>query len=145
MALKKKFNDLYVLNAINDHVNKIKEAIILRLARIGEQFIKNARENGTYTDRTGNLRNSIGYVILVDGQEHLSSFPGADGIGKQTGRSIAEEAAQNFPTGIVLIVVAGMGYAAAVESKNYDVLTGSSVIAKEALEQSLQELRDKLS
>ena len=34
--------------------------------------------------------------------------------------------ALDYPKGMVLIGVAGMGYAAAVESRGYDVITGSA-------------------
>lgn len=92
----------------------------------GEQFINKARSTGTYTDRTGNLRSSIGYVILKDGKTIQSVFPGSKSKGNQEARKTVREVKGNYPNGFVLIGVAGMNYAAAVESKGYDVITGSS-------------------
>lgn len=38
------------------------------LQRTGEEFVKIARLEGNYIDHTGNLRSSIGYVIVKDGR-----------------------------------------------------------------------------
>ncbi|MCL1654222.1 hypothetical protein M2T28_16480 [Elizabethkingia miricola] len=41
----------------------------LRVLRyVGERAVNEARLNGNYLDRTANLRNSIGYVIVVNGR-----------------------------------------------------------------------------
>lgn len=42
--------------------------LVERLCAIGEECVKTARENGSYNDITGNLRSSIGYVVLRDGK-----------------------------------------------------------------------------
>jgi hypothetical protein len=121
----------------------IEQAVLLRLQRVGESFITNARNNDTYKDRTGNLRNSIGYVVLKNGEQVAGGFPGS-GEGVSTGEQVIEEISAKFPTGYVLIVVAGMDYAAAVESKGYDVLTSGSKIAVTDLKKSLQALKNKV-
>ena len=46
----------------------IADLIIKQLSYIGEECIKVARKNGSYDYITGNLRSSIGYVILYDGK-----------------------------------------------------------------------------
>ena len=38
------------------------------LSALGERVVKYAREHGSYTDHTGNLRNSIGYVVVQYGR-----------------------------------------------------------------------------
>lgn len=123
-------------------LNVIDQAYFQQLQYIGEAFVKHARESGNYTDRTGNLRNSIGYVILKDGKQLIDNFiNSSDGDGKTEnsrdgqaiGRQKAAEIGQKFPKGYVLICVAGMEYAAAVESKGFDVITSSSITAKNDL------------
>jgi hypothetical protein len=139
----------------------IEQVILLRLQRIGETFVKNARENGTYNDITGNLRNSIGYVILKDGRQLVDNFQrsakvkaviksgknkgkekvtsgSTDGVKK--GKALAEEIASRYPRGFVLICVAGMEYAAAVESKGKDVLTASGKTAEKQLKAAIIEI-----
>jgi len=96
---------------------------------IGQEFIKKARDKsaggGSYRDQTGNLRSSVAYAIYDDGKEVNSDFEVADkdedGSGVKNAKKLAKEMVAK--TGLCLIVVAGMDYAAAVESKNYTVLT----------------------
>lgn len=113
----------------------------------GEEFVNEARKSGNYTDRTGNLRSSIGYVIGVDGKIVEEDFKEAEkGSDKSTGvsegRKLARELLQKpeYQSGIVLIGVAGMDYAVAVESKKYDVITGSAPKAEKVKKELLKEL-----
>ncbi len=96
----------------------------------GEEFVNKARLVRTYFDDTGNLRSSIGYVILKDGKVIYQNFRKAadstDGeLGVLEGMNLANDLAKEHPHGFVLIGLAGMNYAAAVESRGYDVITGS--------------------
>lgn len=95
-----------------------------------------------YADRTANLTSSVGYLIMDQGKVLHSSFPGT-GTGRAMGEAAAAEVGKMHPSGLVLIVVAGMQYAAAVESLGYDVLTGSSFVADRELEEALKPLREK--
>ena len=157
IKIKPKFTKEQIEKLLSDKLDKLSSAIISRFLYIGEQFVKDARENGTYTDRTGNLRNSVGYLILVNGSVIYENFKRSanvsgegekvskgDKSGVEAGRSTAKKASQRFPKGIVLIVVAGMDYAAAVESKGRDVLTASSVGAKRSLTESIGRLALKM-
>lgn len=50
---------------------------------VGLECVKEARESGKYTDRTGNLRSSVGYAILEDGKViSKSGFEKVRGQGK---------------------------------------------------------------
>lgn len=140
-----------------EKMRKIDQVILTRLIFIAEKFVKNARSKGAYTDQTGNLRSSIGYIILKDGSEIRSDFErsmktsggkrrkrnyGKDGI--KVAKELIEEIKSNFPKGYVLIVVAGMDYAAAVEAKGYDVITSSAEIAVDDLNRAMKELKSKI-
>ncbi|NLO71970.1 MAG: hypothetical protein GX102_13705 [Porphyromonadaceae bacterium] len=46
---------------------RVTQKIIMMLIRAGEFFVGHARQNGSYQNRTGNLRSSIGYVIVNNG------------------------------------------------------------------------------
>lgn len=54
--------------SLDNQVKNIQKIVINALAYIGETAVKTAREQGKYNDITGNLRSSIGYVILKDGK-----------------------------------------------------------------------------
>jgi len=116
------------------------------LQRFGEQFVTNARNSASFTDRTGNLRSSIAYVILKNGVQIDSNFEerkgGKDGI--SAARDVISDAKKNFPTGFVLIGVAGMDYAAAVEARGFDVISKSASIAESSLRQAISKLGNKL-
>jgi hypothetical protein len=148
MALKlvPKFNREQIKKALQERSKRIEEAILLRLQRIGEQFVTNARNKADFTDRTGNLRSSIGYVILKDGQQLEENFEQRAGgpLGQEEAKKVIAESKKNFPTGYVLIGVAGMEYAAAVESKGYDVITSSAGIAESSLKLAVQKIQSQL-
>ena len=127
---------------MQDRVDAYEEKVIEALRYEGENFVTRAKEkqpkslatgkpeDGSFNDRTANLRSSIGYIILKDGEEVDSLFEGEKSKGITQGKKAAKEVASQYPTGFVLIGVAGMDYAAAVESKGFDVITGSAPTAQ---------------
>lgn len=129
----------------------LKKYFIDRFEYIGEEFIAQARTRANFTDQTANLRSSIGYVILVDGKQYKSAFPVHTGKDGQTGEEGARRGLElglsfgkKYPSGIVLICVAGMEYAAAVESKNKDVITGSIPEVRELLFEAVQKINEEI-
>lgn len=143
-----KVNKNDIEKAISSSKQRIEDALVMRLQRIGEQFVANARSSGNYQDRTGNLRSSIGYVIVKNGLQLVGSDwvmirEGKAGI--VVGKKLIEEMSRRFPTGIVLICVAGMDYAAAVESKGYDVITSSAFIAKKEFIKAIEKIKNNLT
>lgn len=104
--------------------NNNEKAIILTLQKIGQEAVNWARENGSYTDRTGNLRNSIGYAIFKDRKLYIS---GADSSKARENEKVIVNLVENrIPEkGYGLIVYAGMEYGIYVEAKGYVVLSGS--------------------
>jgi hypothetical protein len=141
-----KFNRNEIRSVIEAKRQRIEKAIILRLQRVGETFVNNARENGSYKDRTGNLRSSIGYVILKNGEQLNQNFSAVSGgpLGEQHASAVIERVKNKFQSGYVLIVVAGMDYAAAVESRGLEVLTGSSIVAEQELKIAFARLSSKI-
>lgn len=108
------------------------------LQYVGESCVRHARNHGTYTDRTGNLRSSVGYVIGDNGKVvGRSEFrPVKESHeGAKTGKEYAERLAAKFPQSIALIVVAGMSYAVHVQRKGYDVTISAELLAEQLLRQ----------
>ena len=118
---------------LNIAFDKIKEQYIKaanqKFIEVGERCITEARDNGSYTDRTGNLRNSVGYMVLLDGIEQSQS-----NINKLN-RKQFDTIKAKYPKGLVLIVVAGMNYAAYVEAKGHNVLSSAELMAENILKQ----------
>ena len=98
------------------------------LSALGERVVKYAIEHGSYTDRTSNLRHSIGYVIVQYGNVVMDDFSNGNGYAEaqQKARSYALQVARELPANKTYLVwVAGMEYARSVEAKGFDVLQGS--------------------
>ena len=125
---------------ITNWVVSIEQRIIWTLAMAGEQFVNDARNTQTYKDQTGNLRSSVGYIIARGGVIIQENIEGK-AEGRAQAKKIAEEILRENTKGFVLIVVAGMEYAAAVESKGYDVITGSIPATKALLKSKIKEYR----
>jgi hypothetical protein len=145
MTIKANFKLADMQAYINQQVDLSYKAVIATFQYVGETFVRNARLNGNYVDRTGNLRSSIGYIILQNGQQLAQNFAeGPNGTDRATGVlngiTIAEEIAVEYPKGIVLICVAGMDYARYVENKGLDVITASSLEAQTQLKELLSSL-----
>ena len=125
--------------------------VINTLAYLGEQCISKVREGkeaGLWTDRTGNLRSSIGYVVVYNGQiVELAGFnPIGTGIeGQKEGRTYAEQLAKQQTKGYALIVVAGMAYASYVEAKGFDVLANTALYARQEAPKLAEKLEEAIT
>lgn len=147
VSITPKFSKADIQKMLAKKKQVIEKVIISRFQRIGETFITNARNNNTYTDQTGNLKSSIGYVILKDGEQIFgSSFEQVkEGIkGTKAGPKLTDEVSKKYTRGFVLIVVAGMEYALYVEAKGYDVLTASSIAAENDLKKAVEQISKKV-
>lgn len=128
---------------INLRIENLKKALLYQLSYIGERCLKTARGTNSYKDQTGNLRSSLGYVIVNDGNVvSQSGFKkvkkGSDGT--STGEKYAMELARAYPRGMALIVVAGMHYASYVSAKGYDVLDSAELLADRLVPQMVKKL-----
>ena len=110
---------------VQDKVDAFTEYLTRQLCYIGEAALKAAREKGSYTDRTGNLRNSTGYVVAVGGRIVTTG-----GFDKAQGLPFAKELALSTDADGVLVVCAGMKYATYVSARGYDVLDSAELEAQ---------------
>ena len=161
LVMKPKFTPNFNINDIRkvivERVSLLEAETLSILKDIGGKFVRDARSTQTYKDRTGNLRHSIGFIILKDGVQIFGNFqdPGfelikdEDGkskklVGATFGQKLAITIGEQNPVGYVLIVVAGMSYAGYVEAKGYDVLTGSTLTAETNLKSELDFISNAL-
>ena len=119
---------------LNRSVEDAIERVLERLCMIGERCITIARDSGDYNDITGNLRSSIGYIVLYNGTEYRKNIveptnvasggnaskrkkKGGNGSqGAKQAQSLLNKLKSQYPRGCVLIVCAGMEYAVYVEN-----------------------------
>lgn len=120
------FTPNYIQNIFKDYVTERVNKEIAILIRIGEEFVNKARSKGEYMDQTGNLRSSVGYILIRDGKVINQNISGKDAEGKIVAVDFANQVKSTYNKGLVLVGFAGMEYAAAVEAKGFDVITGSA-------------------
>lgn len=145
------WTDSEVERFLDYFVDRAGEKMFLLLQRAGEEFVKLARESGQYKDHTGNLRSSIGYVIVANGKIIARNFEKSDKgtdrtTGKNEARNLTNELSRLYRKGLVLIGVAGMDYAVHVEAiKNKDVISSAATHTEDWIKKQSKTLFDKLS
>lgn len=147
MGIESNFN----MSAIREYAyskrDKFEEAALEAYKFACIEMVKRAKQTNTYQDQTHKLRSSIGCVLYHNGVEVFNYFESTGGEmggeGAQDGlmkaRLVAEQ--QGDKT-IVSVVVAGADYALYVESKGYDVLTGSTRQFSADLKAEFQNVKD---
>ncbi|MCC8175529.1 MAG: hypothetical protein LIO91_03755 [Bacteroidales bacterium] len=118
------------------------------LARVGEECLQIAREEGAYSDRTGNLRSSVGYAIVNHGEVVNLGFVELTKDGKDGAKDgmlfLKQKADDASKDGVALVVTAGMDYAAYVEAKGLNVLTESEKYAPKRAKELMQQIGFKI-
>ena len=142
------WNDDDIAHWFDIFIDRAEEKIFKLLQRAGEVFVTYARNKGNYRDCTGNLRSSVGYVIVADGEILAENFEASDkgvdrmkGLGKA--RQLASQIGNENPAGFFLICLAGMEYAATVEARGKDVITCAVTATDEELRKQIQTIFDK--
>jgi hypothetical protein len=122
---------------------RLEEAALLVLKDLGEELTEYAKDKHNYTDRTGNLTNSIGYAIARGSD--IVYFGGAiqPGEGADNALKVAKEMAKSLKSSLTLIIVAGMNYAAYVEARGYNVILPSELKARTDFPKVMRSLMDK--
>ena len=135
-----------VLTLLGNANADIENAVAEAYAEAGENTVSKIRsgELSNWSDNTGNLRSSIGYVVCRKGQIIKSSdfgtvLNGAEGSekGRKLSRRLAAEYARYD---FALIIVAGEEYAVYVEAiDNNVVLAGGYLYLEKNLVRRMQE------
>lgn len=114
--------------SIRDVIEGIKQRIDTdtdgALHYLGQELTNHSRHTGSFSDRTGNLRNSIGYAVASEGK--------VENVLDDRGHPLAQKKADEFAESIdsekgtkKLVHYAGMEYGVHVEAKGYDVISQS--------------------
>lgn len=151
MGIKANFS----MGDIQQRNQQFVDAVLITIEKVLKrsilEVVNTAKTTDTYTDRTNNLRSSIGYVLYKDGQKVSASFEkagdGGEGngsVGMQKGLAYADSVANNFSSGYVVVLVAGMDYAAYVEAKGFDVITGASLSLDPEIKRNFEDAKDAI-
>ena len=144
------------MQGINDEAQRIAErvdkVIFNALSRLGEMCVAKIRERSaaqSWCDQTGNLRSSIGYAVVHNGNViSISDFAvvGNGAEGATDGKSYASKVASGIRKKWALIVVAGMNYASYVEViDSKDVLANTELWARAETPKVMAQLEAQIS
>ena len=143
MPIEPQISKEVITQHILQRIERYEKAIINTLSYIGEECVREARIAGNYTDQTGNLRSSTGYIIVNNGEIiQVSKFsPVSRGsAGAKEGEEFVKQLARQYNKGIAIIVAVGMNYASYVANKGYNVLDSSELKAEVLIPKMLAEL-----
>lgn len=122
MGISPTFGNGYVAGQVQIFQKRLETATIFLLKYLGESLAKYAKEMHSYTDRTGNLTNSIGYAVVKKNEIVFFAGPESSGVSEEAALQAAMKMAQSLQHDYSLLIVAGMNYAAYVEAKGYSVI-----------------------
>lgn len=126
---------------INKKIEENLYEIIHTLEYVGIRCVSDAIANRGYTDQTGNLKASIGYMVLNNGVIVSAS----EGSASPQSREFMTGLIAEHSRGIVLVVVAGMNYASYVEATGRNVLASAELLAEREVPEMLKQLGFKLN
>lgn len=140
-----------IMLEIRKEIQLAEDEIAEELAIAGEMGVNAARERASFTDRTGNLRSSMGYVLARGGQvitaSDFAKVIGGDNPdnvpvnGDEKGKDLATQLATDLSRdGFALVLVAGMEYASAVAGRGYDVLDSAELVVRDRIDTRLAKL-----
>lgn len=146
LGFSSNFNAADFKSGISLKVERINQALTQILTEVGRDAVIDGKGTETYTDRTGNLRNSIAYGVARNGVQAGDQITQVTvGDGTNAGAALVESVIeQKKESTHVLAIVAGMNYAPYVEARGFDVLTSAIEIAKAKFGTQMNELRVKL-
>ncbi len=114
-----------IKKALQIQVNQIDESMLKIMEYVGEEFVREARQmtkaSGGFGDVTGNLRSSIGYAVVKNGDVITGNIEGT-----ATGTAKFREVIRKLfkmDNSYHLLLIAGMEYASYVEAKGMNVIT----------------------
>lgn len=130
MGIKGHFN---IDDILKKELQAIEDNVLGILQRVGEEFVTDARSalninagafpKGDFTDQTANLRSSIGYFLLNNGEVVAESLSGtAEGV-----LAAKEPLLNHSGRGYSIMGVAGMEYASYLESMGYNVISSQNL------------------
>lgn len=145
MGIKANFSSDTIRSRFEKFLQAIERQQIEKLQYLGELCVKHAKlvpPDVGFTDQTGNLRSSIGYMVFKNGvaihEGYSQTKEGSEGV--RAGQRLAKKVGSKFPQGLVLVVTAGMNYAVHVESKGHDVLTSAESLARQELPKMIEKM-----
>ncbi len=115
------------ISGLDDLVKDVEDRYYKGLSKIGREATENAQRNGTYNNRTWNLRNANGGCVVRDGQvtDVWVTTDGSHSEGENNTRNLLLYAPHPEDG---LYLANGQPYASFVESKGYEVIKTHGIL-----------------
>ena len=140
MAITQKTSTSDINAYLNHQIDVINKQVLMIMQYVGETGVNIARTSGSYHDRTGNLRSSVGYLVIDGGIVTSRNIVAKSPIATESVDAFINELTAKYNKGIVLILLAGMDYASKVSAMNYDVLDSAEVRTEPMLMRMLKNM-----
>lgn len=119
---------------VEEFINQLEQGMITA----GELAVATQRtsaEGKDYTDRTGNLRSSIGYVVKSRGETIAENIASRISASADAGEQAAKQGLEAFGADIGeneigIAIVAGMHYGRYVSHRGFDVIDTAQLVAE---------------
>lgn len=149
VKIKANYTNASITNEVNRAVEHYFKYVVSVYSRAGQAMVEDARSrtkdfgadgNGSFGNITWELRSSIACGVFRDGRQVFYYGPvlSTGGEGVSEAKDYIIQLSEGID-GIQLIVVAGKEYAAAVESKGYNVISATSELAENILSRFINE------
>lgn len=149
LKIKANWSEVDLRKYIDQEIEAYLGSVVETYIKAGKAMVDDARgrtkdaSKSSFGNITWELRNSIGCVVYRGSKKALGYFPvlSTGAQGSKDGEAYADLIASEYTnaTDIVLIVVAGKEYAAAVQSKGYNVIEATALGAEKILERFINE------
>ena len=127
--------------AVREFQERVENATVYYFSYMGGKLAKYAKEMHSYTDRTGNLTNSIGYAVAKGGKIINTGGMMGSSEAKAASLQVLQEMMDRINHQFALIIIAGMEYASYVEAKGYNVIMPSELKAKAEMPAVIQRIK----
>lgn len=127
--------------AVREFQERVENATVYYFSYMGEKLAKYAKEMHSYTDRTGNLTNSIGYAVVKGGKIINTGGMMGSCEAKAASLQVLQEMMDRINHQFALIIIAGMEYASYVEAKGYNVIMPAELKAKAEMPAVIQRIK----
>lgn len=125
------------ISGLDNLLKACDDAYFNTLSQVGREATKNARNTGTYQNRTGNLRNANGGCVVRNGKI-VDMWVETDGSHPEAVKNTENLLIYSEKPKDGLYLANGMFYTSFVESKNYEViLTHGLLFAERRLKKLL--------
>jgi hypothetical protein len=126
MACTEAVNRARSTDTYKDRTNNLRSSIGFALYYDGRMIHQDFATNGTGTGGGG----AVSFITKEGKEISFNASSSGDTSGQKgmlIGEILSNKVAQQYTSGFVAVIVAGMHYALYVEAKGYDVLTGSTL------------------